>query len=338
MVVPSNGGQYDDSPAILVDGVSKYYPRPKLLGFLSGRDNAPDALHDVTMQVREGEIVGLLGPNGAGKTTLLKIIAGSLYPSSGTVRVQGRMGLVTSDERSFYWRLSGHQNLDFSRPCIKFRRSWRRVQGSRGAGSAHAVVGRGPALRYVLIRDEAAHGDRPRTAGRSRRDSVRRTDTCARPGLGARHPAMGEKFGNRSAPAHQSSDRNEPVGRSRAVVRSRDHPESRTHRRLRNDTGHPVAFPAMRRASHRRPRDSEHAASHAGRGMRLSEAHGRVGRRATTLRLDAEKDSLALSRVLERVLATGGTVESCQTEELPFDQVFCSLVLEEAPAAAGAHV
>jgi len=83
------------------------------------------ALKDVSLQVPEGAIFGLLGPNGAGKTTLLKILSCLILPTGGTVKVGGHetrrndgaiqriLGFVSSDERSFYWRLTGRQNLRF---------------------------------------------------------------------------------------------------------------------------------------------------------------------------------------------------------------------------------
>ncbi len=82
------------------------------------------ALRGVDVEVREGEIFGLLGPNGAGKTTLLKILSCLVLPDAGSARIGGektvhearvkpRIGLVHSDERSFYWRLTGRQNLRF---------------------------------------------------------------------------------------------------------------------------------------------------------------------------------------------------------------------------------
>ena len=46
------------------------------------------ALADVSLTVREGEVLGLIGPNGAGKTTLFECIAGVLPADSGTVMVK----------------------------------------------------------------------------------------------------------------------------------------------------------------------------------------------------------------------------------------------------------
>lgn len=47
------------------------------------------AVHDVDLQINQGEIVGLIGPNGAGKTTLFNLISGAIPLSSGVVRFKG---------------------------------------------------------------------------------------------------------------------------------------------------------------------------------------------------------------------------------------------------------
>jgi branched-chain amino acid transport system ATP-binding protein len=49
------------------------------------------ALHNVSMNVNEGEIVAVIGPNGAGKTTLLKAITGLLKVKEGTVQYKGKL-------------------------------------------------------------------------------------------------------------------------------------------------------------------------------------------------------------------------------------------------------
>ncbi len=48
------------------------------------------ALEDVTLTIREGEIVGLVGPNGSGKTTLVSLLSGTLRPTRGTIHIAGR--------------------------------------------------------------------------------------------------------------------------------------------------------------------------------------------------------------------------------------------------------
>lgn len=48
------------------------------------------ALHEVSFEVREGEILGLIGPNGSGKTTLFNVISGALKPSGGSIHFRGQ--------------------------------------------------------------------------------------------------------------------------------------------------------------------------------------------------------------------------------------------------------
>jgi branched-chain amino acid transport system ATP-binding protein len=49
------------------------------------------ALNDVSFQLEAGTILGLIGPNGAGKSTLFNVITGTLPPTSGTIRLEGKI-------------------------------------------------------------------------------------------------------------------------------------------------------------------------------------------------------------------------------------------------------
>ncbi len=57
---------------------------------ISFQVNQKKILQDITMSVREGEIVALCGPNGAGKSTLLRIISGEITPTTGRVDINER--------------------------------------------------------------------------------------------------------------------------------------------------------------------------------------------------------------------------------------------------------
>jgi len=55
-----------------------------------------DALSNVSIEVKAGEIVGLIGPNGAGKTTFINVLTGNLYASGGKISIDGRDGTLWS--------------------------------------------------------------------------------------------------------------------------------------------------------------------------------------------------------------------------------------------------
>ena len=56
---------------------------------LTKRYGATTALHELTMEIRQGEVFGLLGPNGSGKTTTIRLLLGLLRPTSGRATVAG---------------------------------------------------------------------------------------------------------------------------------------------------------------------------------------------------------------------------------------------------------
>lgn len=69
------------------------------------------ALRDVEFNIAEGETVGLLGHNGSGKSTLLKCIAGILLPTTGEIKVRGRIASMLELGAGFHPELSGRANV-----------------------------------------------------------------------------------------------------------------------------------------------------------------------------------------------------------------------------------
>jgi lipopolysaccharide transport system ATP-binding protein len=69
------------------------------------------ALNDVSLDVTEGTGLGIIGSNGAGKTTLLKLISRVTWPTSGTVRVAGRVVSLIELGAGFHPELTGRENV-----------------------------------------------------------------------------------------------------------------------------------------------------------------------------------------------------------------------------------
>jgi lipopolysaccharide transport system ATP-binding protein len=72
------------------------------------------ALQDVSLQVKEGEVLGLIGRNGAGKTTLLKILSRITRPTSGWAEIHGRVGSLLEVGTGFHPELTGRENTFLS--------------------------------------------------------------------------------------------------------------------------------------------------------------------------------------------------------------------------------
>jgi len=80
------------------------------------------ALHEVTFQVAHGEFFGIIGPNGAGKSTLLKVIARVLHPTTGRVRVRGRVCPLLELGAGFDPELTGRENILLNGTILGFTR------------------------------------------------------------------------------------------------------------------------------------------------------------------------------------------------------------------------
>jgi ABC-type polysaccharide/polyol phosphate transport system ATPase subunit len=69
------------------------------------------ALQDVSFKVEQGEVLGIVGHNGAGKTTILKLLSSITTPSSGQIRVRGRLAALVEVSSGFHPELTGRENV-----------------------------------------------------------------------------------------------------------------------------------------------------------------------------------------------------------------------------------
>jgi lipopolysaccharide transport system ATP-binding protein len=80
------------------------------------------ALREVSMEVRRGEAVGIIGRNGAGKSTLLKVISLIVRPTTGRLRIYGRVSSLLELGVGFHAELSGRENVFLSGAILGMRR------------------------------------------------------------------------------------------------------------------------------------------------------------------------------------------------------------------------
>lgn len=101
-----------------VSNISKSYRTYKsefwrILSWLGIKTKALEekyTLENINFSISSGEAIGIVGQNGAGKSTLLKIITGTLYPTKGTVSVNGKIAAILELGMGFHADLTGRQN------------------------------------------------------------------------------------------------------------------------------------------------------------------------------------------------------------------------------------
>ncbi len=332
-------------PAIQVEEVTKTYPRSGLIRFSSAGAAGTTALSAVSLTVREGETVGLLGPNGAGKTTLLKIIATLLYPSSGRVlmhgrdmvrepgKVRGTLGLVTCDERSFYWRLSGHHNLSFFAALYglsKKKGESRVTELLEALGLAFAAdrpfhsYSSGMKQKLAIARGLLAD---PRVVLYD--EPTRSLDPLSVHNIRSwlaenRSPHTSHLIATNQLPeAEQLCDRVVILNRGVVIAAGTIQQIRDTWRRSQH---------LVHRITCRKFAANGLLRSVPAEGL-LELVQEDSDDERLTLRARTIEGSEALSRLLERILSAGGGILRCQTEEAPFEEVFRALVLEDQAAS-----
>jgi len=90
------------------------FVRSPLSVFSRTKDEMFWALKDVSLEVREGEVLGLIGRNGAGKTTLLKILSRITRPTEGWAEIRGHVGSLLEVGTGFHPELTGRENTFLS--------------------------------------------------------------------------------------------------------------------------------------------------------------------------------------------------------------------------------
>lgn len=325
--------------AVRVENVSKFYSRRRWFS-KSKPERIKYALQNVSFDIREGEMTGLLGPNGAGKTSMLKSIATLLQVNSGRILVHAHdveaepvaarklIGLVTCDERSFYWRLTARQNLKFF-------------------AALYGIADKKAAERIVILLEMLGLSDAIDIPYHSYSTGMRQKLAIAR-GLLAEPRLVLYDEPTRSLDPLSAQNIREWILASRAISPTTTHliatnqlreAEQLCDRVLILNHGSLIAdggIDQIRRMVHSEgrvihklacsglPRDFQIAAMPQA-GL-FDASRETVNDETVMLRVTTSETGEGLSLVFAEILRQGGSVIRCDTGEVPFEEVFCSLV------------
>jgi len=81
------------------------------------------SLKDINFEVEQGDAVGIIGRNGAGKSTLLKILSRVTSPTSGSIKVKGRVASLLEVGTGFHPELSGRENIFLNGAILGMRKA-----------------------------------------------------------------------------------------------------------------------------------------------------------------------------------------------------------------------